>query len=88
MKIIPVLTLLLFVSDFIQCLKRTCVESASNKCFKCFKPLIAVTVIKEIDHMMIYTLQLYVSDFSVPNDFCDSKSTAQAKPGIQREGEL
>ena len=32
-----------FLADFIQCLKRTCVESASNKCFKYFKPLIAVT---------------------------------------------
>ena len=38
--------------------------------------------------MMIHTLQLYVSDLFVPNDFYDSKSTAEAKPGMQREEEL
>ena len=43
MKVILVLTLLLFGVDFIQCLKRTCVESASNKYVEnLFKPLVAV----------------------------------------------
>ena len=36
-KVILVLTLLLFVAYFIQCLKRTCVESARNKCFQIFQ---------------------------------------------------
>ena len=40
-------------SRFIQCMKRTYVESASNKCFKCFKPLIAVTDIYKIDHIFV-----------------------------------
>ena len=43
MRVILVLTLLLFVVEFIQCLKRTCVESASNKYVEnLFKPLVAV----------------------------------------------
>ena len=50
MKVILVLTLLLFVVDFIQCLKRTCVESASNKYVEnLFKPLVAVQDRQDFD---------------------------------------
>ena len=37
---------------------------------------------------ILYTLLLYVSDLSEPNDFRDSKSTAEAKLGIQSEEEF
>ena len=51
MKVILVLTLLLFVVDFIQCLKRTCVESASNKYVEnLFKPLVAVQDRQDFDY--------------------------------------
>ena len=51
MRVILVLTLLLFVVEFIQCLKRTCVESASNKYVEnLFKPLVAVQDRQDFDN--------------------------------------
>ena len=61
MRVILVLTLLLFVVEFIQCLKRTCVESASNKYVEnIFKPVVAVQDRQDFDYIIHCLLYIYI----------------------------
>ena len=61
MRVILVLTLLLFVVEFIQCLKRTCVESASNKYVEnLFKPLVAVQDRQDFDNNNSFKLLVMI----------------------------